>query len=101
MVGEAVTTAKAEFDRMNARSFEYQAVKREADADKKLYEELVRKISEAGINAGFQNRSIRIADPARPALKPVFPESGVECAAGVPALGSGGGGRRGAERLAG
>lgn len=73
MVGDAVTAAKAEFDRMNARSFEYQAVKREADADKNLYEQLVRKIREAGINAGFQNGSIRIADAARPALKPVFP----------------------------
>jgi len=73
MLGDAVTAAKAEFDRMNARSFEYQAVKREADADKNLYEELVRKIREAGINAGFQNGSIRIADAARPALKPVFP----------------------------
>ena len=57
---------KAEFDRLNARSFEYQALKREAEADKKLYEELVRKIKEAGINAGFQNQPIRIADPARP-----------------------------------
>ena len=73
MVGDAVTAAKAEFDRMNARSFEYQAVKREADADKNLYEQLVRKIREAGINAGFQNGSIRIADSARAALKPVFP----------------------------
>jgi capsular exopolysaccharide synthesis family protein len=73
LVGEAVTAAKAEFDRMNARSFEYQALKREADADKNLYEQLVRKIREAGINAGFQNSSIRIADAARPALKPVYP----------------------------
>jgi capsular exopolysaccharide synthesis family protein len=73
MVGDAVTAAKAEFDRMNARSFEYQAVKREADADKNLYDQLVRKIREAGINAGFQNGSIRIADSARAALKPVFP----------------------------
>jgi succinoglycan biosynthesis transport protein ExoP len=73
MVSVAVTAAKAEFDRMNARSFDYQAVKREADADKNLYEQLVRKIREAGINAGFQNSSIRIADAARPALKPVFP----------------------------
>ncbi len=73
MVGDAVKVAKAEFDRMNARSFEYQAVKREADADKNLYEELVRKIREAGINAGFQNGSIRIADAARPGLKPVYP----------------------------
>jgi succinoglycan biosynthesis transport protein ExoP len=59
---------------LNARSFEYQTLKREAEADKKLYEELVRKIKEAGINASFQNSSIRIADPARPGLKPVFPD---------------------------
>ena len=53
--------------------FEYQTLKREAEGDKKLYEELVRKIKEAGINASFQNSSIRVADPARPGLKPVFP----------------------------
>ncbi|MEI9811426.1 MAG: polysaccharide biosynthesis tyrosine autokinase [Acidobacteriota bacterium] len=70
---EAVGAAKTEFDAMNARSFEYQSLKREADADKTLYDELVRKIKEAGINAGFQNSAIRIADMARPPLKPVFP----------------------------
>ncbi|MGA2593382.1 MAG: polysaccharide biosynthesis tyrosine autokinase [Bryobacteraceae bacterium] len=73
MLQKAVAETKAEFDRLNARSFEYQALKREADADKSLYEELVRKIKEAGINAGFQNSAIRIADPARAAIKPVFP----------------------------
>ncbi|HTB15118.1 MAG TPA: polysaccharide biosynthesis tyrosine autokinase [Bryobacteraceae bacterium] len=73
-VKRAVADAKADFDHVNARSFEYQALKREADADKHLYEELVRKIKEAGINAGFQNSAIRIADPARPALKAVFPD---------------------------
>ncbi len=73
MLQKAVQATKTEFDGLNARSFEYQALKREADADKTLYEELVRKIKEAGINASFQNSSIRIADPARPAVKPVFP----------------------------
>ncbi len=70
----AVQETKTEFDRLNARSFEYQTLKREADGDKNLYEELVRKIREAGINASFQNSSIRVADPARPGLKPVFPK---------------------------
>ncbi|MEO8050022.1 MAG: polysaccharide biosynthesis tyrosine autokinase [Acidobacteriota bacterium] len=70
----AVQETKTEFDRLNARSFEYQTLKREADGDKTLYEELVRKIREAGINASFQNSSIRVADPARPGLKPVFPK---------------------------
>lgn len=74
MLQKAVMESKAEFDRLNARSFEYQALKREAEADKKLYEELVRKIKEAGINAGFQNSAIRIADLGRPGAKPVFPK---------------------------
>jgi len=73
MLQKAVSETKAEFDRLNARSFDYQNLKREAEADKSLYEELVRKIKEAGINAGFQNSSIRIADPARAAIRPVFP----------------------------
>ena len=73
MAAGVVAAAKIEFDRVNARSFEYQAAKREADADKTLYAELVRKIKEAGINAGFQNSAIRIADAARAALRPVSP----------------------------
>jgi succinoglycan biosynthesis transport protein ExoP len=73
MLGSVVAETKAEFDKLNSRSFEYQTVKREAEADKKLYEELVTKIKEAGINAGFQDSAIRIADLARPAIRQVFP----------------------------
>jgi succinoglycan biosynthesis transport protein ExoP len=62
MLQKAVAENKAEFDKMNARSFQYQTLKREADGDRSLYEELVRKIREAGINSAFQNSSIRIAD---------------------------------------
>ncbi len=73
MLQKAVAATKAEFDRLNARSFEYRSLKQEAEADKRLYEELVTRIKEAGINAGFQNSAIRLADSARPAVKPVFP----------------------------
>ncbi len=73
MLEKAVADTKKEFDRLNSRSFEYQTLKREAEADKSLYEELVRKIKEATINSGFQNSAIRIADLARQAAKPVFP----------------------------
>jgi len=75
MLESAVTQTKAEFDRLNAHSFEYQTLKRDADGDKSLYDELVRKIREASINASFQNSSIRVADEARPGLKPVFPRT--------------------------
>ena len=73
MLKKAVAETKDEFDHLNARSFEYKALKREADADKTLYDELVRKIKEAGINSSFQNSSIRLSDSARPPLLPVFP----------------------------
>jgi len=74
MLQKTVSDTKAEWDRINSRSFEYQQLKREAEADKTLYDELVRKIREADINAGFQNNNIRIADAARPSLGPVSPK---------------------------
>jgi capsular exopolysaccharide synthesis family protein len=73
MLQKTVAETRAEWDRINSRSFEYQQLKREAEADKTLYDELIRKIREADINAGFQNNNIRIADVARPPLRPVFP----------------------------
>jgi polysaccharide biosynthesis transport protein len=75
LLRQDMTRAKAELDQMNARSFEYKALKQEADTDKALYEELMRKIREAGINASFESSSIRLADVARPALYPSFPKT--------------------------
>ena len=74
MLKTAVAEIKTEFDRINARSFEYKALKQEAEADKGFYTELVHKIKEAGINSSFQNNSIRMSDTARPPLLPVFPD---------------------------
>ena len=73
MLQKTLAETKAESDRINSQSFQYQQLKREAEADKNLYDELIRKIREADINAGFQNNNIRIADLARPSLHPVFP----------------------------
>ena len=77
MLAQAVVETKAQFNQLNVRSFEYQSLRREAEGDKKVYDELIRKIKEAGINASFQNSAIRIADAARPGLKPVFPRLGL------------------------
>jgi capsular exopolysaccharide synthesis family protein len=73
MLQTAVAETKAEWDRINSKSFEYQQLKQGADANKTLYDELIRKIREADINAGFQNNNIRIADLARPTWDPVYP----------------------------
>ena len=73
MLRKAFMETKGEFDKLNTRSFEYLQLRREAESDKKLYEELTRRIKEAGINASFQNNSIRLGDSARPPVKSVFP----------------------------
>ncbi|MCW5978629.1 MAG: polysaccharide biosynthesis tyrosine autokinase [Bryobacteraceae bacterium] len=77
MLAREFTKSKAEFDSLNARSFEYQNLKREAEGDKRLYEELLRRIKESTINASIHNNGARIADPALPGPKPVFPRKGI------------------------
>jgi succinoglycan biosynthesis transport protein ExoP len=74
ILGKTVADTKAEWDGLNSRSFQYRQLKQEADADKALYDELVKKIQEADINVGFQDNNISIADAARPALQPVYPK---------------------------
>lgn len=73
MLAKELADSKAGWDKLNTRSFEYQQLKQEADADRSLYDELIKKIREADINAGFRNDNVRVADLARPAMHPVFP----------------------------
>jgi succinoglycan biosynthesis transport protein ExoP len=77
MLQQSLAEAKSESDQLNATSLKNQQLKQEAEANKTLYNELFRKIKEAGINAGFQSGTIRIADEARPQLHPVFPKRGL------------------------
>jgi capsular exopolysaccharide synthesis family protein len=73
-VKQTLDETKAELESLNGKAYEFANLKRDADADRKLYEDLNRRIQEASINAGFQDSSIRLADPARPAVNPVFPK---------------------------
>lgn len=88
MLQAAVAETKAEWDSMSAKSFQYQRLKQDADTDKALYDELVKKIREGDINAGFQNNNIRLADFARPPLTPVYPNKrrNLQLAFGLSAL---------------
>lgn len=79
-LSNAVEESKTESDKLNDSSFEYKAVKQEADTDKTLYNELWRKIQEAGINSSFDSSSIRLADQARPSLHPAFPNTPLNAA---------------------
>lgn len=73
MLAGALKTGKSTSDALNAKSMEYQQLKREAATNRTLYDELFRKVKEAGINGSFHSNTVRIADVARPSLRPVFP----------------------------
>jgi polysaccharide biosynthesis transport protein len=73
MLSAAVTETKQQVDTLTAQSFDYLQLKHEADTAEKVYEDLFAKIKQSGINSELQNNIIRLADSARPASRPVFP----------------------------
>ena len=79
MLAKTVAAEKADFDKLNLHSFDYQQLKRDAENDKSLYNDPEKRIRESGINAGFQNNSIRIADLARPPDAPFSPAPSLIC----------------------
>ena len=75
MLASEVAKEKDEYDKLNSHSFQYQSLKSQAERDKTLYDEMEKRVQETGINAGFQNNYIRIADFARPPDAAVFPRT--------------------------
>jgi polysaccharide biosynthesis transport protein len=55
---------KTEANLMSERMVQYNMLKRDAEADKALYDGLLTKLKEAGISAALQSSNIRIVDPA-------------------------------------
>ncbi len=73
MALKIVEDTKKEVDTLNDRVFEYQQLKSDAESYKKLYDDLERVTSEQDINRTFQDSSVQIEEPARPAAKHIFP----------------------------
>jgi capsular exopolysaccharide synthesis family protein len=73
MLSAAVAETKQQVDDLTSQSFDYLQLKHEADAAERVYEDLFAKIKQSGINSELQNNIIRLADSARPAAKPIFP----------------------------
>jgi succinoglycan biosynthesis transport protein ExoP len=73
MLSQAVSQTKQQVDDLTSQSFDYLQLKHEAEAAEKVYEDLFAKIKQSGINSELQNNIVRLADSARPAAKPVFP----------------------------
>jgi succinoglycan biosynthesis transport protein ExoP len=74
MLSAAVAETKQQVDDLTSQSFDYLELKHEADTAERVYEDLFAKIKQSGINSELQNNIIRLADSARPAATPIFPD---------------------------
>jgi capsular exopolysaccharide synthesis family protein len=70
LLNRTLDQQKSEANLMSERMVQYNILKRDAEADKALYDGLLTKLKEAGISAALQSSNIRIVDPA---MIPSFP----------------------------
>src|SRR5713226_1362746 len=70
LLSQALDQQKAEVNQMSERMVQYSILKREAEANKALYDGLLTKLKEAGISAGLRSSNIRVVDPA---MVPQYP----------------------------
>src|SRR4029077_20226376 len=69
----ALDQQKAEANQMAEKLVEYNILKREAEANKALYEGLMTKMKETAISASLRSSNIRIVDPAMIPSTPARP----------------------------
>jgi polysaccharide biosynthesis transport protein len=70
LLTQALDQQKAQVNQMSERMVQYSILKREAEANKALYDGLLTKLKEAGISAGLRSSNIRVVDPA---MIPTYP----------------------------
>lgn len=65
--------AKERADIVNNKAIEYAIVRQEADQSRTLYEDLLKRLKEAGVLEGLRSSNITVVDPGRAPAKPKTP----------------------------
>src|SRR6184192_4407038 len=73
LLTQALDQQKAETNQMAGRLVEYNILKREAEANKTLYDGLMTKLKETAISQGLRSSNIRVVDPAMIPSTPARP----------------------------
>jgi polysaccharide biosynthesis transport protein len=73
LLSRTLDQQKTEANSMAERMVQYSMLKRDAEANKALYDGLLTKLKEAGISAALQSSNIRIVDPAMVPTSPSRP----------------------------
>jgi capsular exopolysaccharide synthesis family protein len=73
MLSTAFEQQKQQANQLNESAIEYSALKRDAESNRLLYENLLQKLKEAGIVAGLRSSNIRVVDAAQIPDMPIKP----------------------------
>jgi succinoglycan biosynthesis transport protein ExoP len=73
LLSHALDQQKLEVNSMSEKMIQYNILKREAEANKSLYDSLQTKLKEAQISSGLKSSNIRIVDPAMIPSTPTRP----------------------------
>lgn len=65
--------AKNQADVLNNKAIDYAIAREEAEQSRSLYEDLLKRLNEAGVLEGLQSSNITVVDPGRVPAKPVKP----------------------------
>ena len=69
----AFNQQKQEANQLNESAIEYSVLKRDAEANRQLYQDLLQRLKEAGVSAGLRSSNIRVVDVARTPTSPIKP----------------------------
>jgi len=69
----AFNQQKQEANQLNESAIEYSVLKRDAEANRQLYQDLLERLKEAGVSAGLRSSNIRVVDVARTPTNPIKP----------------------------
>jgi succinoglycan biosynthesis transport protein ExoP len=73
LLSTAFEQQKREANQLNESAIEYSSLKRDADSNRQLYQDLQQRVKEAGVSAGLRSSNIRVVDIARPPTEPISP----------------------------
>lgn len=74
LLNTAFEQQKQEANKLNESAIEYSVLKRDADSNRQLYDNLLQKLKEAGVSAGLRSSEIRVVDIARTPSGPISPD---------------------------
>jgi capsular exopolysaccharide synthesis family protein len=73
LLASAFEQQKQEANKLNESAIEYSVLKRDAEANRQLYQDLLQRLKEASVSAGLRSSNIRVVDVAGIPTFPITP----------------------------